>query len=141
MVSTHITRVSVAVQAIAGLGLLFGPDYILPKLIPGFPATGVWFGQVLAAAMLALVALNWLNRAALIGGIYNRAVVLANTVFYFVAAMALIKIVGRTDTPASIRVLFVPIAILALVYGWMLFRGPIEKDFQAYRRSLDSSAR
>lgn len=138
MVSTHITRVSVAVQAIAGLGLLFGPDYILPKLIPGFPATGVWLGQVLAAAMLALVALNWLNRAALLGGIYNRAVVLSNAVFYFISATSLINTFNQAGTPVSIRAVFVPVAILALVYGWLLLRGPIEKDFQAYRRSLGS---
>jgi hypothetical protein len=29
--------------------------------------------------------------------------------------------------------LLVPIAIFAVAYGWLLFRGPFERDFQAQR--------
>ena len=135
MISTQLSRASAGFLLAGGLALLFAPDVVLPRLVPGFPAGGAWLGQLLAAAWLALAALNWLSRAALLGGIYGRPVVLCNAAFYFIAAMVLLRAgVGR-GVPAALWAIAVPVALLAGAYGWLLLRGPAERDLQAYRGS------
>lgn len=126
---------SAALLLAGGLALLFAPDAVLPRLVPGFPPAGAWLGQLLAAALLALAALDWLSRRALLGGIYGRPVVMANAAFYFIAAMSLLRHILGGDAPVAIWVVAVPAAILAGIYGWLLLRGPAERDFQAHRRS------
>lgn len=135
MISTHISRASAVFFLLSGLGLLFASDVILPRLIPTFPPSAVWLGQLLAAAWLALAALNWLNQSALLGGIYGRPVVVSNAACYFIAATVLLKIVTRQAAPAALWLFLVPVALFAAIYGWLLLRGPIERDFQLHRRS------
>lgn len=135
LISTQISRASAAVLAGCGLALLFGSDVILPSLVPAFPASAAWLGQLLAAAWLALAALNWLSQSALMGGIYSRPIVLANAAFYFIAAMVLFKVVTKRDATAALWIAFAIAAIFALIYGLLLFRGPIERDFEAHRRA------
>ncbi|MEW5930611.1 MAG: hypothetical protein AB1941_24390 [Gemmatimonadota bacterium] len=135
MISSLVSRVSAALLLAGGLTLLFAPDAVLPRLVPGFPPEGAWLGQLLAAALLALAALDWLSRRALLGGIYGRPVVLANVAFYFIAALSLLRHILERGAPVAIWAVAVPVAILAAVYGWLLLRGPAERDFQAHRRS------
>jgi hypothetical protein len=135
VISHLISRASVGFLALGGLVLLFVPDVILPRLIPGYPSSGVWFAQLLAAAWLALACLNWFNRTALLGGIYSRPVVVSNAVCYFVGATALLKAATRQHLPGTCWFLVVPVTLFALVYGWLLFRGPFERDVAVYSRS------
>jgi hypothetical protein len=135
LISTTISRASAGLLLLAGLALLFAADVILPRLVPAFPAAGVWLGQLLAAAWLAVAALNWLSRSVLLGGIYGRPVVLTNAVLYFIAATVLLKTVTRRDAPAALWLLFVPIVLFAGMYAWLLLRGPLERDFERHRRA------
>lgn len=128
LISTLISRASAVLLLLGGLALLFAPDVILPHLIPGFPAAGAWVGQLVAAAWLAVAALDWLSQRALLGGIYGRPVVLANTVLYFSSATVLVKLVMRRDTPAALWIVVVPAVLFAGVYAWLLLRGPLERD-------------
>ena len=118
-----------------GLALLFASDDLLPRLIPGFPPSGAWLGQLLAAAWLAVAALTWVSRSMLLGGIYGRSVVMANVVLYFVAAMALLRVVTRSGAPSGVVLLLVPSALFAVAYGWLLYRGPFERDVEMHRRA------
>lgn len=135
LISTQISRASAGLLLVGGLTLLFAPDIVLPRLIPAFPAAAAWLGQLLAAAWLALAALNWLSQSTLLGGIYARPVVLANAAFYFIAAMVLFKVVTRHDASAALWFVLVPVVLFAGIYGWLLFRGPIERDFEIHRRA------
>lgn len=135
MISTQVSRASAGLLLVAGLAFLFAADDILPRLIPAFPATGAWLGQLLAAAWLAIATLNWLSQALLLGGIYGRSVVLTNAVLYFVASIVLLKIATRSHAPAGVVLLLVPFVVFAALYGWLLFRGPFERDFEMHRRS------
>ena len=130
MHSTLISRVSAGLLLVGGLGLLFAPDVILPRLIPGYPEAGLWFGQLLGAAWLALAVLNWLSRTSLLGGIYGRSVVLPNAAFYFIATMVLIKAMSAHTMPAWVRIVMFPVALMAGVYSWLLFRGPMARDIR-----------
>ena len=78
MISSILSHISALVLFAAGLVLLFASDTVLPAILPGFPATGAWLGQLLAAAWLGVAASTWLQRRAVLGGIYGRPTVLAN---------------------------------------------------------------
>lgn len=118
---------------LGGLVLLFASDAILPRLIPTFPVAGAWLGQLLAASWLAVAALNWFSQRQLLGGIYGRHVVMANAALYFIATMVLLKIVVQNQAPTVLWLVLVPAMLFAGIYGWLLFRGPFERDFESYR--------
>lgn len=128
MISSLISRTSAALLAASGLLLLFAPDLILARLIPSYPPTAAWLAQLLAAAWLGLASLNWISRGALLGGIYGRAVVAANAVTYFIGATSLLKAAIRPGQPASLWLLAAPLILFAALYGWLLLRGPFERD-------------
>lgn len=133
VISSLISRTSAAFLALMGLVLLFAPDEILPRLVPTFPATASWMGQLIAAGWLGLAVLNWVSRSALLGGIYGRPVVLANAVFYFIGATTLLKLLSAQAHLGVLWVVAAPLAIFAAVYGWLLFRGPVGNDFDRTR--------
>ena len=138
LISTLVSRASAGFLLLAGIVLLFAPDVVLPRLVAGFPPTGAWIGAVLASALLGLGALTWLARSQLLGGIYGRPVVSANATFYFIAAIELLKVAGRREVSAALWVVAILVTAFACVYGWLLLRGPFERDFQASRNALGS---
>jgi hypothetical protein len=133
MIAGMISRASAAFLAFAGLSLLFAADEILSRHLPGYPPADYWFGQLLAAACLALATLNWLSRHTLLGGIYGRPVVAANATGYFIAAITLLKpMLAGVFRPAG-WLLVIPVTALAAAYAWLMFRGPFEQDLHASR--------
>lgn len=123
-VTIHLMRASAGVLLLAGLALLFAADAILPRLIPSFPASGGWLGQLLGAAWLGVAALNWLNKGSRLGGIYGRPVVLTNAALYFVSAMVMLKRAALPDPPAVTIAFTLVFVVFAGLYGWLLFRAP-----------------
>jgi hypothetical protein len=121
--SGMVARASTALLATCGVLLLFAADVIVPRIAPGIPPGASWFGQLLAAAWLGLAALNWLTRSSVLGGIYGRPIVLANTTLYFVSATVLINAATRADSLALWMTTGVA-AVMAVLYGLLLFRGP-----------------
>ena len=126
MISSLVSRVSAAVLLLGGAGLLFASDVLLPALVPGFPRSAAWLGQLLGAAWLGVAALNWVGRGTLLGGIYGRAIVLANAVLYFVGALSLLRALAGGQAPAAWWLVFAPMAALAAVYWALLMRGPFD---------------
>jgi hypothetical protein len=125
VISAFISRTSALCLGIAGFALLFAPDAVLPRLVAGYPSTGLWFGQLLGAAWLGLAALNWINRRLILGGAFGRPIVLANAIHYFISAMVLIRAVIR-QPEASVELAAIPAITLAVAYGVLLFRGPFD---------------
>jgi len=60
--------------------------------------------------------------------------VLTNATLYFVTTMVLVKIVAQRDAPAARWLVVVPTALFAAIYGWLLMRGPAERDVESQRR-------
>jgi hypothetical protein len=56
----------------------------------------------------------------------RRPVVLANLVLYFVGALSLLRALGEPGVPRALWGLAVPLALLAVVYGVLLLRGPLD---------------
>lgn len=121
--SGMISRVNAIVLLLAGVAMLFAPDIVLLRLVQGFPPAAFWLGQLLGAAWLGMAALSWLSRGAVLGGIYGRPVVMANATLHFISAMTLLR--------TGLIVLAIPAALLAIVYGLLLFRGPLPGDMPA----------
>lgn len=126
MISSRLSFVSAAVLLLGGAALLFAPDALLPALVPGFPPAAAWLGQLLGAAWLGVSALNWLQRTALLGGIYGRPVVLANLTLYFISALSMLRALLRGAAPLALWMALVPLAVLAAIYGALLLRGPFD---------------
>jgi hypothetical protein len=126
VISSILSRVSAFVLLLGGLVLLFASDAVLPALIPGFPPDAAWLGQLLAAAWLGVASLNWLQRSALLGGIYGRATVLANVVTYFISALSLVRALLGYRAPAALWFAAVPLVVLAATYGALMMRGPFD---------------
>ena len=124
MISSRLSRLSAALLLLGGLVLLFAPDIVLPALIPGFPRAAAWLGQLLGAAWLGIAALNWLQRAAMLGGIYGRPIVLANLVLYFISALSLLRSLLGSGGPPAIWLAVALAGVLAAAYGALLLRGP-----------------
>ncbi|MBS0326572.1 MAG: hypothetical protein JSS46_08515 [Proteobacteria bacterium] len=124
MVSSIVSQISALVLFVAGLVLLFAPDVVLPAVVSGFPVSGAWLGQLLAAAWFGVAALNWLQRRVVLGGIYGRPTVLANVALYFISALSLLRVLlGHGATP----LLWLAVAVaglLAAAYGALLLYGP-----------------
>ena len=134
MTSQLISRISALVLLIGGGALLFAPDAILPRLAPGFPASAIWLGQLLGAAWLGVAALNWVGRFTMLGGIYGRPTVFANTALYFISALVMLRAASRAPSSATLWALAAPTVVLAVAYAWLLYRGPFEKEL-AQRRA------
>jgi hypothetical protein len=132
MTSSLVSRTSALVLAAAGGALLFASDVLLPSLLPGLPASAAWLGQLVAAAWLSVALFNWNSRETILGGVYGRPAVNLNLVLYVVSALALLK--AEDPTPA-VRILAVLMALLALVYAALLFRGPFDRP--AHLQTVD----
>jgi hypothetical protein len=137
MISSVVSRVSASILLVGGLVLLFAPEVVLLRLVPGYPDTGLWLGQLLGASWLGVAALNWLSRSAVLGGIYSRPVVATNATLYFIGAMVVFRAASRSPDAAGLWLLGVALSAPALTYGWLLFRGPAEGDIQRRRQSAE----
>jgi hypothetical protein len=136
MLCSHLSRASAGLLGVAGHALVFAPREVLAYLAPGTPTAATWIGQLLGAALIGLAWLNWLNRGALLGGIYARPVVLANAVFFLIGAASVFGTSSTLDATARrAQAVAGVLGLFALCYLWLMFRGPLERDFQASRAS------
>lgn len=126
--STAITTLSACVLAAGGMALLFASDELLPRLIPGTPASATVLGQLVAAGWLAVAWLDWSQRHLVIGGIYGRPVVLANLALYMISAFSVGHPAMVAGAPTVLRLLTLLFGALALVYAALLMRGPFGVD-------------
>lgn len=127
-ISTAITTASAFVLALGGMALLFGSDVLLPRVVPGAPASATVLGQLVAAGWLAVAGLNWNQRRQIVGGIYGRPTVLANLALYLVSAFSLAHPAMVAGAPPALRVLTLLFGALTLVYAALLLRGPFGAD-------------
>ena len=124
VISSAVSHASAILLFSGGLAWLFAPDVVFSALGLAMPPQAAWAGQLLGATWLGFGALNWVQRRAILGGVYGRPVVLSNLFHYFVGAMVLIK-AGQSG--AAVWLLAISFAALALAYGALLFRGPFDK--------------
>ncbi len=106
---------------ILGVLLNFIPDESASIMGMGEDEALAFSLQIDAGLSLGLGLLNWMTRRAAIGGIYNKPLVLANTLSFVVIALALYR--GLSSGLLS-RVMWAPffvMALLAIGFAYLAF--------------------
>lgn len=106
---------SAAFLALAGLGATFLPQELLTAAGASPHGVVVLFVQLVGALYLGFAVLNWYARGSLIGGIYNKPLVLANLLHFGVSAIALAKAGGMLPILTAVYVAF------AVAFTWLAF--------------------
>ena len=101
---------------VLGFLLSFLPSEIMAYLSVEPTIITTLFLKILSALYLGFGILNWMAKGSIIGGIYNRPIVIGNLIHFGVGAIALIKIVSHIETHSeiiiSLTVLYVIFTIL-----------------------------
>jgi hypothetical protein len=80
--------------------------------------------QLLAALLFAFAMVNWLARGSLIGGIYNRPILVGNVAHFTIGALALAKATMAGEGNVVLTIVY---AAFAIGFGMLLFRSPVER--------------
>jgi uncharacterized protein YjeT (DUF2065 family) len=119
---------SAVVLALAGVSLLFAPAELQRLTTTGdvAPVPPVVL-QLWGAGLLALASADWIGSAVAIGGIYGRALVIANLVHWTVGGLSALR--GALDRPSS-ALLWAAVAVyglFAIGFAWLLRRDPLPR--------------
>jgi hypothetical protein len=111
---------------VSGIALTFAPDLIIGSLGVNPSQVSIIFGQILGALYFGFAMLDWMTKESLIGGIYNRPVAVANFTHFMIAGLALVKAsISNPQIPILLILVSGVYAVLALLFGILLFRHPI----------------
>ncbi len=123
-----IMTLSAGIFGIAGFTLTFTPERLIHYLQVETSNPQLLIMQLLGAFYFAFAMLNWMNKASLMGGIYNRAVAMANFTHFMVAGLALIKAaISSPELPIAFLVAALIYAFFGVAFGIILFRHPIKE--------------
>jgi hypothetical protein len=111
----------------AGIAASFLPQEILTGL--GVAPTGPLppLVQLLGALLFGFAMLNWVAKDTLIGGIYGRAVTVANLAHFTIGALALLKALAGGASP-GLWVAGGLYTVFAVWFGLVLFTHPSRKS-------------
>lgn len=126
--NTKLLMISSAITlAVIGIVLTFLPKEILAYLGMNISKTLELIIQITGAFFLAFAMLNWMTRASLIGGIYNRPIASANFTHFFIAGISLIKgVIANPSLPYAFWIIAIVYSIFALLFGIVIFRHPVK---------------
>ena len=123
-----LMSISALLMGFVGITLTFLPQEILLylKLTPVRPlAPGL---QLTGALYLSFGLLNWMAKASLIGGIYNRPLAMGNFLHFFMGAILFIKAGIAGPSPALLWVACIIYSSFALLFGFLLFSHPLKQN-------------
>lgn len=83
--------------------------------------------QILGALYFGFAMINWMSKANLIGGIYNRPLAVGNFSHFLIAALALFKISMRGTSIAMLMATII-YSLFAIAFGYILFTHPVKKE-------------
>lgn len=130
MMNTKLIMISNSI-IFFGLGmiLIFTPDVLINYLELSTNKTTLLLLQILGAFYFAFAMLNWMSKANLTGGIYNRPIVLANLSHFMIAGLSLIKgFFSKPDLPSVMWFLAIFYILYGLMFAILLFRHPIKES-------------
>ena len=126
---------SAILLATFGIGATFLPQEILQWLGATPSAALSQLVQLAGALYLGFAVLNWMLRHQLIGGIYNRPVVLANLLHFVSAAIGLVKTITSAPEAQVLWPAALTYGIFALAFGAVLFRHPVRSPVNPVEQS------
>ena len=111
--------------AIIGIFLSFLPDEIMKYLNIEPSVITILFMNMLSALYLGFGILNWMAKGSIIGGIYNKPIVLGNLMHFGVGAIGLVKIISSIETPSEIIIPLTALyVIFALLFAYVFNNNP-----------------
>ena len=117
--------ISAIFLAINGFGFTFFPNEIAGLLINDDNYIFILILQILGALYLGFSILNWMSKASLIGGIYNKPILIGNLLHFFTASMALIKLAFKVETNLQLIFSYTIIySLFTLFFGYVFFTNP-----------------
>ena len=124
MSTKHLMVASSIVMGALGVTFSFLPQEVLTYVGVSSQGMAPLFLQVAGGLYVAFAMINWMTRASVIGGIYNRPLAMGNFIHFFMGALALIK--GFRAVPASVVVITATVvySIFAIWFGIVLFTHP-----------------
>jgi hypothetical protein len=120
-----IMTISAALLLAHGMVLLFAPELLFTLFDLSNSPEGLVTAQLFGAALISIGLMNWTARSSVLGGIYGRALVSGNFAYsligFFVGIRA--RVNGFSNEYFWIEVVLYLAS--AIVFGVMLFRGPL----------------
>ena len=81
--------------------------------------------QILGALYLGFSYINWMSKNSLIGGIYNKPLLIGNTLHFLTASMAMIKLVFKFENNLQLILPYTAIyCLFTLFFGYVFFSNP-----------------
>jgi uncharacterized protein (DUF983 family) len=124
--NTKIVMISSAVfLAICGVGLTFFPQEFTAYV--GL-SPNLYFHliiQVLGALYFGFAMINWMAKGSIVGGIYNRPIVIGNFAHFFIGGIALAKaVLANGNLPKAVWLVCCVYLIFAVIFGILFNRHP-----------------
>ena len=120
--------ISAIFLAVNGFGLSFFPNEISLLLTNDDNHIFILILQILGALYLGFSYINWMSKNSLIGGIYNKPLLIGNTLHFLTASMAMIKLVFKFENNLQLIIPHTIIYFLfTLFFGYVFFSDPFKK--------------
>lgn len=118
-------------MGILGILTSFLPKEVLLTFGQVPTLTLILFVQIFGALYFGFSIMNWMAKAALIGGIYSKPLSIGNFAHFGIAGIVLVKGLINNDTISKyIWVLTLIYVLFALFFGIVFFTNPKTKDGQ-----------
>ena len=120
-----IMTLTAILLATIGVSLAFAPDNVIVLLRLNNSIVLRLIIQLLGAAYFAFAMLNWMAKGAIIGGIYNRPIAIANLTQFSIGGIALAKaVLSNHQLPMILSIMAVFYIVTACVFGFVISRHP-----------------
>ena len=119
--------ISAIFLAVNGFGFTFFPNEISVLLTNDDNHIFTLILQILGALYLGFSILNWVSKTSLIGGIYNKPLLIGNLLHFFTASMALIKLIPAFQDHQLIFSYTIIYSLFTLSFGYVFFTNPALK--------------
>lgn len=108
---------------LTGILLIFAPEEAASLMT--WPKEASILIQIVGALYFGFAMINWMSKANLIGGIYNRPLAVGNLTHFFVAALALMKMPHKTVAGYCVISVY---SAYAFAFGKILFTHPLKES-------------
>lgn len=120
--------ISAIFLAVNGFGLSFFPNEISLLLTNDDNHIFILILQILGALYLGFSYVNWMSKNSLIGGIYNKPLIIGNTLHFLTASIAMIKLVFKFENNLQLIIIHtITYCFFTLCFGYVFFSEPFKK--------------
>ena len=117
--------ISAIFLAVNGFVLSFFPNEISVLLTNNDNHFFILILQTLGALYLGFSYINWMSKNSLIGGIYNKPLLIGNLLHFLTASMALIKLAFKFENNLQLILSYTIIyCLFTLFFGYVFFTNP-----------------